>query len=193
MEAWLGSLAGHTVPNVRRPLIHTGNLADLLPLAWRLDRTRGKPLPVLSRRLPAAAARRHDRRDAVPDQPACRRCGPYPDRSARPAPANRPCSARSLCRPCAIRASRSAPSTRAGACGPRCRPAAAVITTWAATCDGPAFCPLSVLETDADVAWAEDWIATCFELQTGSAPCPGEREAIHRAMALLRGPATTAL
>ena len=33
MEAWLGSLPGHTVPNVRRPMIHTGNLADLLPLA----------------------------------------------------------------------------------------------------------------------------------------------------------------
>ena len=33
MEAWLGSLPGHPMPNVRRPLIHTGNLADLLPLA----------------------------------------------------------------------------------------------------------------------------------------------------------------
>jgi type IV secretion system protein VirB4 len=33
MEAWLGSLLGHPVPNVRRPLIHTANLADMLPLA----------------------------------------------------------------------------------------------------------------------------------------------------------------
>jgi type IV secretion system protein TrbE len=33
VEAWLGSLPGHAIPNVRRPLIHTGNLADLLPLA----------------------------------------------------------------------------------------------------------------------------------------------------------------
>src|SRR6185437_15280949 len=32
MEAWLGSLPGHPVPNVRRPMIHTANLADLLPL-----------------------------------------------------------------------------------------------------------------------------------------------------------------
>ena len=38
------------------------------------------------------------------------------------------------------------------------------------------------------MAWAEDWIATCFELQTGRPPAPGEREAIHRAMALLRDP-----
>ncbi|MFC7208797.1 hypothetical protein ACFQOZ_21350 [Comamonas endophytica] len=33
LEAWLGSLPGQTFPNVRRPLVHTLNLADLLPLA----------------------------------------------------------------------------------------------------------------------------------------------------------------
>lgn len=32
VEAWLGTLPGHPYPNVRRPLIHTLNLADLLPL-----------------------------------------------------------------------------------------------------------------------------------------------------------------
>ena len=33
LEAWHGSLPGHPVPNVRRPLIHTEHLAHLLPLA----------------------------------------------------------------------------------------------------------------------------------------------------------------
>jgi type IV secretion system protein TrbE len=33
MEAWLGSLPGHGVENVRRPLINTLNLADLLPVS----------------------------------------------------------------------------------------------------------------------------------------------------------------
>ena len=51
---------------------------------------------------------------------------------------------------------------------------------------GPSFCPLSVLESEADLAWAEDWIAACFELQTSRPPQPGERDAIHRAMLLLR-------
>ena len=32
VESYLGSLPGHGYPNVRRPLIHTLNLADLLPL-----------------------------------------------------------------------------------------------------------------------------------------------------------------
>src|SRR6185437_4410941 len=51
---------------------------------------------------------------------------------------------------------------------------------------GTAFCPPAVLEPETDMAWAEDWIATCFELQAGRAPVPHEREAIHRAMLLLR-------
>jgi type IV secretion system protein VirB4 len=33
VEAWLGSLPGHVEQNVRRPLIHTLNLADLLPIS----------------------------------------------------------------------------------------------------------------------------------------------------------------
>ena len=55
---------------------------------------------------------------------------------------------------------------------------------------GPSFCPLAVLDSDVDAAWAEDWIATCFELQTGRPPVPTEREAIHRAMTLLRDSAS---
>ena len=52
--------------------------------------------------------------------------------------------------------------------------------------DNLSFCPLSVLDTDADVAWAEEWIATCFQLQTGYAPRPTQTDAIHQAMLLLR-------
>ena len=32
LEAWLGSLPGHGFPNLRRPLLHSRNVADLLPL-----------------------------------------------------------------------------------------------------------------------------------------------------------------
>lgn len=46
MEAWLGSLPGHPWPNVRRPLVHTGTLADLLPLSgiWPGDAVSPNPL-----------------------------------------------------------------------------------------------------------------------------------------------------
>jgi type IV secretory pathway VirB4 component len=45
MEAWLGSLPGHAIPNLRRPLIHTGNLADLLPLAGAWTGREENPCP----------------------------------------------------------------------------------------------------------------------------------------------------
>jgi type IV secretion system protein VirB4 len=64
MEAWLGTLPGHPVPNVRRPLIHTANLADMLPLAgvWT-----GR------RRTPALSTRNRRRRSSTPPPPALRR------------------------------------------------------------------------------------------------------------------------
>lgn len=33
VEAWLGTLPGHSYPNVRRPFVHTLNLSDLMPLS----------------------------------------------------------------------------------------------------------------------------------------------------------------
>ena len=33
VEAWLGSLPGHSAPNLRRPMMHTMHLADMLPLS----------------------------------------------------------------------------------------------------------------------------------------------------------------
>ena len=33
VEAWLGSLPGHSAPNMRRPMLHTLHLADMLPLS----------------------------------------------------------------------------------------------------------------------------------------------------------------
>ncbi|MBU6472837.1 MAG: conjugal transfer protein TrbE, partial [Alphaproteobacteria bacterium] len=50
VEAWLGSLPGHVYANVRQPIIHTLNLAHLVPLSsvWagpaRNDHLKGPPL-----------------------------------------------------------------------------------------------------------------------------------------------------
>jgi type IV secretion system protein VirB4 len=46
MEAWLGSLPGHAVPNVRRPLIHSLNLADLAPLSAKWPGRDANPSPL---------------------------------------------------------------------------------------------------------------------------------------------------
>jgi type IV secretion system protein VirB4 len=46
VEAWLGSLPGHGVENVRRPLLHTLNLADMLPATavWAGESTHPCPM-----------------------------------------------------------------------------------------------------------------------------------------------------
>ena len=51
----------------------------------------------------------------------------------------------------------------------------------------PGLCPLEQLETPLDMAFAEGWLAACFELQQGSAPTPRQKEEIHRAVSLMRG------
>jgi type IV secretion/conjugal transfer VirB4 family ATPase len=45
LEGWLGSLPGHGYQNVRRPLLHTLNLADLLPLTSVWPGLEGNPCP----------------------------------------------------------------------------------------------------------------------------------------------------
>src|SRR5208282_5966519 len=50
----------------------------------------------------------------------------------------------------------------------------------------PGLCPLANLDTALDIAFAEDWLATCYQLQQGSAPTPRQKEEIHRAVRLMR-------
>ena len=45
MEAWLGSLPGHIRENVRRPMVHTLHLANLLPLATSWTGEQHAPCP----------------------------------------------------------------------------------------------------------------------------------------------------
>jgi type IV secretion system protein TrbE len=48
------------------------------------------------------------------------------------------------------------------------------------------FAPLSLIDTDADQAWAEEWVSVLYETRTGKAPTPVQHSEIHRAMTLLR-------
>ncbi|MGH7858321.1 MAG: helicase HerA domain-containing protein, partial [Candidatus Binatia bacterium] len=53
VEAYLGSLPGHGWPNVRRPLVHTLNLADFLPLTSVWPGLETNPCPYYPVRSPA--------------------------------------------------------------------------------------------------------------------------------------------
>ena len=51
---------------------------------------------------------------------------------------------------------------------------------------GPKWAPFAILETDDDVAWAEGWVATCFYLAFGHDPSPDNTKETHLALNLLR-------
>ncbi len=53
MDAYLGSLPGHGVENVRRPLINTMNLADLLPTSSIWTGSASAPCPMYPPLAPA--------------------------------------------------------------------------------------------------------------------------------------------
>ena len=187
MEAWLGSLPGHANPNVRRPLIHTGNLADLLPLAGVWTGREEHPCPFYP---PGSPPLMHAATTGATPLRVNLHVGDVGHTLIfGPTGAGKSTLLCTIALQalryagvtiCAFDKGRSMWAT-VTACGGRHYDVAS-------DGDGPSFCPLAVLESDADTAWAEDWIATCFELQTGRPPAPGEREAIHRAMALLREP-----
>ena len=185
MEAWLGSLPGHPVPNVRRPLIHTDNLADLLPLASVWTGKDACPCPYYPKGSPPLAH--------------AATVGGTPFRlnlhqgDVGHTLVFGPTGAGKTTLLCTVAMQalryegmriwsfdykRGMLATSKAVGGQH--------YDIAGEHGGPSFCPLSVLETEADLAWAEDWIAACFELQTTRPPQPGERDAIHRAMMLLR-------
>lgn len=184
VEAWLGTLPGHPHPNVRRPLIHTLNLADLLPLAsvWA-------------------------GLDAAP-------CPFYPEASPPllygSAPGSTPFRLNlhvgDVGHTLVFGPTGAGKSTLLGTVAAQFRryPGATVVAfdkgrsmlPLALACGGAhhdiageasrlSFAPLAALDTAGDRAWAEDWIESCYQLQTGMPPTPAQREEIHRAMRLL--------
>ena len=169
MEAWLGSLPGHPVPNVRRPLIHTDNLADLLPLAsvWTGKDTcpcpyypKGSP-PLLHAATTGGTPFRLNLHYG--DVGHCLIFGPT---GAGKTTLLSTVSMQALryegMRIWSFDYKRGMLAT-AKACGGQ-------HYDIAGEHDGPTFCPLSVLETEADLAWAEDWIADLLRTanQTGA-------------------------
>ncbi len=185
MEAWLGSLPGHPVPNVRRPLIHTDNLADLLPLASVWTGRDTCPCPYYPKDSPPLA------HAATVGGTPFRLNLHHGDVGHTLVFGPTGAGKTTLLCTVAMQALRYA-GMRIWSFDYKRGMLATGKAVGGQHYDiageesGPSFCPLSVLETEADLAWAEDWIAACFELQTKRPPQPGERDAIHRAMLLLR-------
>lgn len=187
MDAYLGSLPGHGVENVRRPLINTMNLADLLPTSSIWTGSATAPCPMYP---PLAPALMH-----------CVTVGATPFRLNL--------HVRDLGHTFMFGPTGAGKSTHLGIIAAQLRryagmsiyafdkgmsmyPLAAAINagskgktglhfTVAADDDRLAFCPLQFLETKADRAWAMEWIDTILALN-GVDTTPAQRNEIGHAI-----------
>lgn len=187
LDAFLGSLPGHGVENVRRPLINTMNLADLLPTSTIWTGLASAPCPMYP-----------------PLSPALMHCVTH---GATPFRLN--LHVRDLGHTFMFGPTGAGKSTHLGIIAAQLRrytdmsifafdkgmsmyPLAAGIRagtkgksglhfTVAADDDQLAFCPLQFLETKGDRAWAMEWIDTILALN-GVETTPAQRNAISNAI-----------
>jgi type IV secretion system protein VirB4 len=184
-EAWLGSLPGHAVPNIRRPLLHTLSVADILSLnhVWSGSPVNSSPMfPAGSAALLQAAAE-----------------GSTPFRLNL--------HVGDVGHTLVFGPTGAGKSTLLGALAASFRRYPGAMVTcfdkgrsmfalakaiggrhyeFSADAEQAGLCPLAGIDTEAGAAWAEQWLATCIVLQTGTQPTPRQKDAIHQAIRLLR-------
>ncbi|MEJ2116616.1 MAG: transporter, partial [Alphaproteobacteria bacterium] len=180
-ESLLGTLPGHVHPNVRRPLIHSLNFADLLPVSSPYTGVSVNPNPLFPPNSPPLAVVATG--GATPlyynihqgDVGHTLVFGPTG-------------SGKSVHLAQMVASFRRYENARITVFDKGWSMYALSLLTGgthyalAAEEGSPGLCPLAFLDDAGDVAWAEEWLATCYELQTGAAPLPAQKGEIHRAI-----------
>jgi len=184
MEAWLGSLAGMAYPNIRRPVIHTLNLADLLPLASVWPGRSTNPCPFYPHPSPALAQAATS--GATPFRLNFHIGDVGHTLIFGPTGAGKS----TLLSFFAAQFRRYKGTINVFDKGrsilPLCLAAGGRHYDLANEGDKTGLCPLEFLDTDSDAAWAEEWLATLYELQSGNPASPRQKEELHRAIMLTR-------
>jgi type IV secretion system protein VirB4 len=185
VEAWLGSIPGHGLPNVRRPLLHTLHLADLLPTAAIWAGRDHCPCPFYP---PGAPPLLHAATDGATPFRLNLHVGDVGHTLVfGPTGAGKSTLLALLVAQFrryegatifAFDKGRSL-FALAHACGAQ---------HWEVGDGGSTrLCPLAEIESDAEQSWAEEWIETCATLQLGEGHItPLHRNLIHAAMRLQR-------
>lgn len=185
VEAWLGSLPGHGVENVRRPLVHTLNLADMLPATavWAGEATHPSPMyPPNSPPLAYAATN-----GATPFRINTHVSDVGHGLILGPTGAGKTTliglmDAQQFRYP---NAQVFALDYKFGLYGLTKAAGGDYYDMGNAEKAGLAFCPLQEIDTMADFAWAAEWIETLCTLQ-GLELTPGSRNAIAKGLHLLK-------
>ncbi len=190
VEAYLGSIPGHAYPNVRRPILHTLNLADLLPITavWAGPQTNSSPFyPPNSPPLSYAAT-----------------AGSTPFRISlhvgdvgHTVMIGKTGGGKSTALNFLMAQHFRYPNAQVFAFDKGYSSYALVSACGGHYYDigaeqgGLAFCPLKRLDTPADQAWASDWIEIMLTLQ-GATVTPALRQMVYEAiMRLTRSPRRT--
>lgn len=192
LDAWFGTLPGHTKPNVRKPLMHTLSLAHLLPLssAWpgRID----SPCPFQG----YAGAPALLQGSTIGSTPF--RLNLHVDDLGHTLIFGPTGAGKSvLLNTIAAQAFRyQGMQVMAFDKGysmlPLCLAAGGTHYDMAGTAS-PALCPLRDLDTAQDLASAAEWIESCYELQVGQPPSPTDKRAIFEALKALQNSAGRSL
>lgn len=182
IEAWRGSLPGDVRSNVRRPIIHTKTASDLLPLSSVWTGEEVCPSPMYPPNSPALLWA--DTAGSIPFR-LNYFIGPSSDESHTLVFGPTGAGKSTLLNTTALQARRykdmritcfdykQGMMVTALACGGQFYDLAS--TTGSV---GGVYAPLSVLETEADIEWATDYLAQLYELQTDRRPGPELRPAI---------------
>lgn len=185
MEAWLGSLPGHAEPNIRRPMLHTLNLADLVPLASVWPGRATNPCPIYPPESPpllqaaTAGATPFRLNLHVGDVGHTLIFGPTGAGKST-------LLALIAAQFRRYRNSMIVAFDKGRSILPLCLATGGRHYDIGSERDSTGFCPLRFIDSDADAAWAEDWLASLYELQANAAPSPRQKEELHRAVMLMR-------
>lgn len=183
LEAWLGSLPGHAKENVRRPLMHTMNLADMLPLASIWAGNEHCPCPFYPEKSPPLFY-------AATEGATPLRVNLHVGDLGHTLIFGPPGAGKST-----LLALIAAQFMRYKDASIFCFDKGYSQYALAKACGANhfelggdskdlAFCPFAHIESKADKAWAEDWVEMLLELQ-GVKVTHEHRIAIHKAMDLL--------
>ena len=185
LEAFLGTLPAHTVPNIRRPLLHSLNFADLMPASSTWPGLATCPSPLFPKNAPpllygATTGSTPFRLNLhVGDVGHTLIFGPTGAGK----------STLLALLAAQFRRYEDARITvfdKGRSLFALAHAAGAQHYDLAGDTGSPGLCPLARLDTPLDIAFAEDWLATCYQLQQGSAPTPRQKEEIHRAVRLMQ-------
>jgi type IV secretion system protein VirB4 len=184
LEAWLGSLPGHALPNLRRPLLHTLNLADLLPLAAIWPGQAHNPCPFYPPRSPALLHAATE--GATPFRLHLHVGDVGHTLIFGPTGAGKS----TLLGLIAAQFRRYRQATlftfdKGNSLLPLTLATGGTHYNLGAADSGLQLCPLAAIDDAADAAWAEAWIGQLLTLQGVQVMAP-QRGEIHRAVTLLR-------